>query len=383
MGIEALETEIAFCLGNKKYRCLMNLVQTGKIEIATIHQIDSPGLEDQVVQDLDVVNLFTHNTIFPLTFLLRCGLLLQRLFYFEIDRRLGDLDYSLMLQSVINGILLGSIYGLIAMGLAIIFGVVRIINLAHGDFLMVSMYIAYYLFTLFHIDPYISLVVSIPFLFVMGMIIQKVFIGPVQKKKGPPENLLLITYGVGLIIVNTAMLAFSPTYRSVLTAYATKTIGIAGFSASIISIFAFVMTSVAVALLFLFLKRTDTGKQIRATSENPEAALLLGINVDRISCLVFGIGAACVGLAGGLFVPMFYVYPTIGMHFTIKSFIVVVLGGLGSVIGAILGGIILGVVESLGALYVSTAYKDVLGFILFLLILLFRPSGLFGEKTRL
>ncbi len=288
-----------------------------------------------------------------------------------------------MLQSVINGILLGSIYGLIAMGLAIIFGVVRIINLAHGDFLMVSMYISYYLFTLFHIDPYISLVVSIPFLFVMGMIIQKVFIGPVQKKKGPPENLLLITYGVGLIIVNAAMLAFSPTYRSVLTTYATKTIGIAGISSSIISILAFVVTSVAVALLFLFLKRTDTGKQIRATSENPEAALLLGIDVDRISCLVFGIGAACVGLAGGLFVPMFYVHPTIGMHFTIKSFVVVVLGGLGSVIGAILGGMLLGVVESLGALYVSTAYKDVLGFILFLLILLYRPSGLFGEKIRL
>ena len=247
------------------------------------------------------------------------------------------MDYSLLLQSVINGIFLGSIYGLIAMGMAIIFGVVKIINLAHGDLLMVSMYIAYYLFTLLHIDPYLSLVVSIPFLFVMGMIIQKVFIRPVQKKKGPPENLLLITYGVGLILVNAAMLAFSPTYRSVLTTYATKTIGIAGVSSSVVSILAFVVTSMAVAFLFFFLKRTDTGKQIRATSENPEAAMLLGINVDRISCLVFGIGAACIGLAGGLFVPMFYVHPSIGMHFIIKSFVVVVLGGLGSVIGAILG----------------------------------------------
>jgi branched-chain amino acid transport system permease protein len=285
-------------------------------------------------------------------------------------------------QSIINGVFLGSLYGLIAMGLAIIFGVVRVVNLAHGDFLMLSMYISYLTYKILGLDPYLSIFISIPALYGVGVLLFKFFIGPVEKRKGPHTNMLMITYGAGLLMANGCLLAFSPTYRSVTPSYANSTLSVFGISIGLVPFIGFMVAVGAVVLMGYMLKNSELGRQIRAVSDNHEAAELVGINTDRISAISVGMGAASCALAGVVFAPMYYVHPGVGGAFTIKSFVVVVLGGLGSIPGALLGGIILGIVESLGAFYVSYAYKDIMGFILFLCIMIYRPHGLLGKPIK-
>ena len=291
------------------------------------------------------------------------------------------MDLSILIQTVTSGVLLGGLYGLIALGMTLIFGVMRIINLAHGEFLMIGMYVSYILFTKFGVDPYLSIVVSVPLLFVIGIAIQRFLLMPLIKAKAPGENQILMTAGIGLVLTNAALLIFSPNYFTVLTTYSNATASIGKISVSLPLLWDFLICFGITGILYLFIMKTDTGCSIRAVAQNIDSARLMGINTDRIMIITFGVGAALVGAAGTLFMPIFYVFPAIGELFTLKAFIVTVLGGMGSALGALVGGVTLGVVEQMGATYISMALKDVLGFVIFVLVLIFRPSGLVG-KTR-
>jgi branched-chain amino acid transport system permease protein len=290
------------------------------------------------------------------------------------------MDLSIFIQTVTSGVLLGGLYGLIALGMTLIFGVMRIINLAHGEFLMIGMYVSYILFTKFGVDPYLSLVVSVPLLFVIGIAIQRFLLMPLIKAKAPGENQILMTAGIGLVLTNAALLIFSPNYFTVLTTYSNATASIGKISVSLPLLWDFLICFGITGILYLFIMKTDTGCSIRAVAQNIDSARLMGINIDKIMIITFGVGAALVGAAGTLFMPIFYVFPAIGELFTLKAFIVTVLGGMGSALGALVGGVTLGVVEQMGATYISMMLKDVLGFVIFVLVLIFRPSGLVGKS---
>ena len=290
------------------------------------------------------------------------------------------MDLSIFIQTVTSGVLLGGLYGLIALGMTLIFGVMRIINLAHGEFLMIGMYVSYILFTKFGVDPYLSIAVSVPLLFVIGIAIQRFLLMPLIKAKAPGENQILMTAGIGLVLTNAALLIFSPNYFTVLTAYSNATASIGKISVSLPLLWDFLICFGITGILYLFIMKTDTGCSIRAVAQNIDSARLMGINIDRIMIITFGVGAALVGAAGTLFMPIFYVFPAIGELFTLKAFIVTVLGGMGSALGALVGGVTLGIVEQIGASYISMALKDALGFVIFVLVLIFRPSGLVGKS---
>jgi branched-chain amino acid transport system permease protein len=282
------------------------------------------------------------------------------------------------LQSLMSGILIGGVYALIGIGLTIIFGVMRVINFAHGDILMVGMYLTYILFSLFGVDPFVSIALTIPLMFLFGGVLQKIFINRVLGAL--PQNQILLTIGLGLIMSNTVMLIFTSDYKILTTSYSSSSVNLAGVSVSLPLAISFVITAAITALLYWFLIKTDTGQAIRATAQDREAAQLMGINVKRMSIIAFGIGAALAGTAGALISPTYYIFPQVGSTFTLKAFVITVLGGMGSIVGATLGGIIIGVAESMGAVYISSGWKDVVVFVLFLLVLLFKPAGLMGKS---
>ncbi|MBW4056976.1 MAG: branched-chain amino acid ABC transporter permease [Proteobacteria bacterium] len=284
----------------------------------------------------------------------------------------------LFLQSLISGVLIGGVYALIGIGLTIIFGVMRVINFAHGEIMMIGMYMTYFLFTLFGIDPFVSVLITIPLMFAFGALLQKLFINRVLGAL--PQNQILLTIGLGLILSNSMMLAFTSDYKILTTSYSSSSYRLAGLSVSKPLAISFLITVVITALLYWFLKKTDTGQAIRATAQDREAAQLMGINVKRMSILAFGIGASMAGTAGALISPTYYIFPQVGSAFTLKAFVITVLGGMGSVVGATLGGVIIGVVESMSAAYISSEWKDVVVFAIFLLVLLVKPSGLMGTS---
>jgi branched-chain amino acid transport system permease protein len=284
----------------------------------------------------------------------------------------------IFLQSLISGILVGGVYALIGIGLTIIFGVMRIINFAHGDIMMIGMYLTYNLFTLFGIDPFLSIAICIPLMFLFGGLLQRIFIHRVLNAL--PQNQILLTIGLGLIMSNTVMLIYTSDYKILTTPYSSGSFNLAGISISEPLAISFIITVVITGVLYWLLMKTDMGQAIRATAQDRQAAQLMGINVKRMSIIAFGLGAALAGTAGALISPTYYIFPQIGSTFTLKAFVITVLGGMGSVIGATLGGILIGIAESLGAVYISSGWKEVLVYVIFLLVLLFKPSGLLGKS---
>ncbi len=284
----------------------------------------------------------------------------------------------LLLQSIVSGILMGGVYGLIAIGLTLIFGVMRIINFAHGSFMMLGMFTTYWVFVLLGIDPYLSLFISIPVLFVIGLLIERFLIAKVLD--APEYNQLLLTLGISLFIENLALFLWSPNFRTLDIGYLKKTTMVGTVMISFPKVVAFLFAIVLTAILYYFLKHTDLGKAIRASSEEKEGALTVGINLKKIYYLAFGIGTACVAAAGTLTATFFYVNPLVGGVFVITAFVVVVLGGMGNFIGALIGGLIIGLAESVGAAFMPGQLKQLIIYFIFILVLLFKPEGLFGRS---
>jgi branched-chain amino acid transport system permease protein len=279
-------------------------------------------------------------------------------------------------QSVVSGVLTGSLYAMIGVGLTVVFGVMRIINMAHGEFVMLGMYGAFWGLTLWGLDPFLSILLWCPLLFGAGVLVYRYLLRAIIA--GGELNTLLYTAGLSLLIANLALFLWSGDYRTIKLPYGLLPMRPYGIAVPIPLAIAFGLALLITGALYLLLTRTDLGRAIRATSQSVEAAALMGIKVERIAMVTFGLGTALAGAAGVLLAPSLYLYPTVGEILIAKCFVIVVLGGLGSVSGAIAGGLLLGLVESLGAVYVSVTYKDGMGFVIFLLVLLFRPSGLLG-----
>jgi branched-chain amino acid transport system permease protein len=301
---------------------------------------------------------------------------------------------EVLLQTLISGLLLGGLYALIGIGMTLIMGVMKIINLAHGELMMVGMYIAYVLFSVFHIDPYLSILIAAPALFFLGILLQKYLINPVLKVDAIiPENQVILTVGIGMVLANIATIIFSSDYKTTPVEYATKAWYLSDiWKASPIELslsmpwsVSFCVALLITACLWFFLAKTDMGKSIRATAQDKEAALLMGVNVERMRVVTFGLGSALVGSAGCLFIPIYYLYPDLGGQFTLIAFVITILGGLGSTVGAIVGGLILGVFESLTSTYVGMGWAPVGRFMIFVAALIFVPGGIMSlfKKKRL
>jgi len=285
----------------------------------------------------------------------------------------------LLLQAIVSGILIGGVYSLVAIGLSLIFGVMKIINFAHGAFMMLGMFITYWLYVLFGIDPYLSLLFSIPVLFFLGLLTERFLIDKVLD--APEHNQLLLTLGIALVIENLALFLWSPNFRTINVPYATKAATLGTVMISLPKVIAFLFAILLTGVLYYFLKKTDLGKAIRAASEEKEGALTVGINLKKIYYIAFAIGTACAGAAGTVAAPFFYVSPQVGGVFVITAFVVVVLGGMGNFIGAFVGGIIVGLAESVGAAFFPGQLKQFIIYFIFILVLLFKPAGLFGKTN--
>ncbi len=284
---------------------------------------------------------------------------------------------EVLIQTLVSGLLIGGIYALIGIGMSLIMGVMKIINLAHGQLMMVAMYITYVLFEALGLDPYFSLFIAMPCLFVLGAVIQKFLLNPLLKVDSIlPENQVLMTVGVGMVLTEVIRFIFHSDYKSVKTSYSSSAIYVGEISFNVPMVAAFGLALVLTAALFFFLLKTDLGKSVRATAQNTDAALLMGINAQWITVLTYGLGSALVAAAGTLLLPIYYLFPDIGGPFTLKAFVITMLGGMGSTVGAILGGIVLGIAESLGATYISMMLKDAVAMVIFLLVLIFLPGGL-------
>jgi branched-chain amino acid transport system permease protein len=284
---------------------------------------------------------------------------------------------EVLIQTLVSGLLIGGIYALIGIGMSLIMGVMKIINLAHGQLMMVAMYITYLLFETFHLDPYFSLLVSMPCLFVLGALIQKYLLNPLLKIDSIlPENQVLMTVGVGMVLTEVIRFIFHSDYKSVKTSYSSSAMYLGEVSFNVPMVAAFGLAVLLTAALFFFLLKTDIGKSVRATAQNTEAALIMGINAQWITILTYGLGSALVAAAGTLLLPIYYLFPDIGGPFTLKAFVITMLGGMGSTVGAIVGGIVLGIAESLGATYISMMLKDAVAMVIFLMVLIFLPGGL-------
>jgi branched-chain amino acid transport system permease protein len=284
---------------------------------------------------------------------------------------------AVFLQTVVAGILIGGIYALIGIGMTLIMGVMGIINLAHGQLMMVAMYITFVLFQYFHLDPYLSLFIAMPALFLLGCFLQKYLLNPLMKVESIlPENQVLMTVGIGIVLAEIARFIFSSDYKTVKTSYSSSVFFIGNISFNLPMCIAFLFALGFTAALFWFLLKTDIGRSIRATAQDKEAATLMGVNSGRITIITFGLGSALVASAGSLLIPIYYLFPDIGGPFTLKAFVITILGGLGSTVGAIFGGLVLGVAESLGATYIGMSYREMIGFVIFVLVLVFLPGGL-------
>lgn len=288
------------------------------------------------------------------------------------------MDLSIIASATINGLLLGGVYTLVASGLTLIYGVLHIINFAHGSMLMLAMFGVFYLLTKLGIDPYLSIFIMVPAMFAFGYLLYKGLIG--RFAGGKDENILLITLGLAILIENLALMFFKGDTRTISVPYSDTMISLGTTLVPLPKLISFGAALGLCALLGLLITRTDTGKAIRAVAKERVGARLVGIDVDRVFAISYGIGLATLGAAACLLMPIFYVSPTTGHVFIMVAFTVVVLGGMGSFLGAVVGGLIVGLTESFGGLFLGESLGQIGIPVIFILILLFRPQGLFGAK---
>ena len=287
-------------------------------------------------------------------------------------------------QNLVIGILLGALYGLAAVGIAMVFGVTKFLNVAHGELIMLGGYSTFWLFKLFNLDPLLSLPLTILFLLLIGVVLyQLLFVRMVKmSEEDKIKNTMLVGFGLTLILQNIALNLWTANDRGVTTSYATESFTLLGIRFPYVRVAGLVISLVCLFALQQFLRKTYIGKAIRATAEDWEAASLVGIDVQKVYMLSFLLGTALAGVAGALVLVSYSVSPSIGLHWTLKSLIVMVLGGVGNFMRTFVGGILLGATESATAFFISGNYREVVGLVFFLLVLIFRPQGLFGAKER-
>ncbi len=288
------------------------------------------------------------------------------------------------LQATVGGLLIGGTYALIALGLNIIFGTMRVINFAQGALLMVGMYLTYWVWLLGGIHPYLSPLITVPLLFGLGYLVQQSLVAPLfaRERAREPMSVLLLTLGLALALENVALLLFAADYKTVQIDVGMRTFKVGGIIFSVPRLIGLVAAGVTGSALYVFFTRTDLGRAIRATGQDREVARLMGIDDSRIYNFAFGLSAGLMGIAAAILVPFFYVHPGVGTSFLLKAFVVVVLGGMGSMPGAALGGLIVGVIEGVVGVYVQAAVAQIVLFGLFVAILSVRPTGLLGVERR-
>ncbi len=281
-------------------------------------------------------------------------------------------------QILLNALLLGGVYAMIGIGFSLVWGVMNVINLAHGAFIVLGAYATYWLFTLLGVDPFLSVPVSMAALFAIAYPLQRFLINLVVRTG--VFMTLILTFGLQLLIVNFLLVAFKADFRSVTPAYAGSGIEVAGLVIPYVRLAIFATAVVVTALLFLFMNNTRTGSAIRATALNRTAAQIVGVNIGHVYALTFGISAALAGAAGSLISTIYSFSPSLQGSLLGKAFIISVLGGLGSPVGAIIGGLVLALAEALGGAVLGTSYQDALGFLILVLVLILRPEGIAGKR---
>jgi branched-chain amino acid transport system permease protein len=288
------------------------------------------------------------------------------------------MDTSVILQVLINGILLGSVYAMITSGLDVIYGVMEMINFAHGEFVMLGMYVTYWLSVLYGIDPFISLAIAPLICFAVGVIFERAVI---KRVLGAPIFIqTFATFGLLILLQNIALFVWGEDFRAIGKSYGNLWLG--NLSFDIARVISAIGSITMLGMLYLFLSKTKLGIALRATSENREVAKLMGVNVSYMFALAFGIGTLCAGIAGVFLSTFYYIYPTVGSVFILMAFVICVLGGMGNLLGALIGGLLIGEVEAVSAFLVGSQWRLVIAMIIFVIILLVRPSGLLGERRR-
>lgn len=283
-------------------------------------------------------------------------------------------------QALLDGLLMGGVYALAALGLSLIFGVMKITNFAHGAMMTIGMYTVYVITNHCGINPYVALIFSALFLFVIGAVLQRFLIDKISK--APTHNQLLLTLGIAYVLENTLLNIFSPNYQTLDYDGVSGFITLGEISINITKLIAFAVVIIITAAIYIVLYRTNTGKAIRASSQNREGAMLMGVVIKKTNAIAFGIGAMCTGIAGGLLTPIMSIYPTLGETFQLTCFVIAVLGGMGNLWGALISGLIIGVVESLTGYLFGGSWSDLAIYAAFILILLVKPAGLFGRSNR-
>jgi len=280
---------------------------------------------------------------------------------------------------LLNGLLFGGVYSLMAVGLTLIFGVMRVVNFAHGDMMVWGMYLAWLLAIRAGIDPYVGFVGCAAVLFVVGLIVQRVLVDRIVD--APHEMQILLMLGVALVLENAALVAFGPEPQRVRTPLTQAAVWLGPVFVDVGRLVTFLVAIALTAALWLFLYRSDLGRQMRAVADNGYGAYVIGTDVRRVSAVAFAVGAACVGAAGALVAPLLPFQPPTGLQLSVTSFNIVIIGGMGSVLGAFVGGLIVSVAESLGAVFLNPSMKELVSFALLVVILLVRPAGIFGRRT--
>ena len=291
---------------------------------------------------------------------------------------------SLVCQGLLDGILIGGVYATIAVGLSLAYGVMRIVNFAHGEFLMVAMYLAFILVSNLGMDPYLSMIVTGITMFIVGYLLQRGIFNRMldRSTEVEPLSILIFTAGLSMFLSNMATVIFGSNIQAAITRYTSASFALGNIIVSLPRLISFVIALAVTIILYIVIQKSEYGRALRATSQNRRVAELMGIDYKKVYAVAFGLGLALIGISASLLIPNSSVSPTTGDTYGIKCFIIVVLGGMGSIPGALVGGLVLGVIEKVGGVFLNDSYAQLIEFVLFVLMLLFKPNGLFGRTER-